>query len=334
MNSVNEPVFAEVRHVQVRTGVKVDVSELGGRRGSLKWRLKLEEKLNEKIARSRSRHEQVVREWQKNKWKCLIFAAGIEHADALGRAFRTTAPGIRLQVVHSKEIPRINNVVEPTREDRRLTRAERMRIRTAVAEGDVDCVIAVDMYNQGVDFPAVEALFLTRPTLSPVLYAQMIGRGRRGVAFGGTKTCHVVDFCDQVKSHGVVIDALMDYAHYERGEGPSWEPLTSGTRSRRGVAARKPPRKKKLTTREWPFAARRKHGPLTKAKLESLEAEASLEGVPCQVRIFKKGEGVEKRFEFLPDSHRIAATTDALGWLRGRLKTLKVRGHRFVLTPA
>ena len=40
----------------------------------------------------------------------------------------------------------------------------------------------------GFDAPSVEVLFIARPTKSPVLLLQMIGRGMRGENVGGTKT--------------------------------------------------------------------------------------------------------------------------------------------------
>lgn len=51
----------------------------------------------------------------------------------------------------------------------------------------------------GFDAPKVDAVVLGRPTASPVLYEQMIGRGMRGPSFGGTETCTVVDVEDNLR---------------------------------------------------------------------------------------------------------------------------------------
>ena len=40
---------------------------------------------------------------------------------------------------------------------------------------------------------------MARPTVSQVLYEQMVGRGLRGVKFGGTSVCTIVDCQDQVR---------------------------------------------------------------------------------------------------------------------------------------
>ena len=44
------------------------------------------------------------------------------------------------------------------------------------------------MLSTGFDAPSVEVLFIARPTKSPVLLLQMIGRGMRGKNVGGTET--------------------------------------------------------------------------------------------------------------------------------------------------
>ena len=39
---------------------------------------------------------------------------------------------------------------------------------------------------------------IARPTVSHVLFEQMVGRGLRGPLFGGTEHCHVLYFVDQL----------------------------------------------------------------------------------------------------------------------------------------
>ena len=47
--------------------------------------------------------------------------------------------------------------------------------------------------DTGFDAPQVDCVFMARPTTSPVVYHQILGRGLRGPALGGTKECTVVD---------------------------------------------------------------------------------------------------------------------------------------------
>jgi DNA repair protein RadD len=51
----------------------------------------------------------------------------------------------------------------------------------------------------GFDAPKVGAVIIARPTTSPVLYEQMIGRGMRGPVNGGTTDCLVIDLVDNIE---------------------------------------------------------------------------------------------------------------------------------------
>lgn len=51
----------------------------------------------------------------------------------------------------------------------------------------------------GFDAPSVRCVVVARPTVSHVLYEQMIGRGLRGPAFGGTDQCLIIDVDDNIQ---------------------------------------------------------------------------------------------------------------------------------------
>ena len=53
-------------------------------------------------------------------------------------------------------------------------------------------VFTVDLFNEGVDVPTVDTLLLLRPTDSPTLFLQQLGRGLRKAA--GKTVCTVLDF--------------------------------------------------------------------------------------------------------------------------------------------
>jgi DNA repair protein RadD len=50
----------------------------------------------------------------------------------------------------------------------------------------------------GFDAPGTEAVIIARPTLSVVLYSQMVGRGLRGPRMGGTEGCLIIDVKDNI----------------------------------------------------------------------------------------------------------------------------------------
>jgi len=52
----------------------------------------------------------------------------------------------------------------------------------------------VEVLTTGFDAPRVDTVVMCRPTLSRILYEQMVGRGMRGPKMGGTEWCEIVDF--------------------------------------------------------------------------------------------------------------------------------------------
>ncbi len=72
---------------------------------------------------------------------------------------------------------------------------ERRRAPQRLDRGEVCALVTVDLYNEGVDLPNVDTLLLLRPTQSPVLFQQQIGRGLRLAP--GKESCLVLDFVGQ-----------------------------------------------------------------------------------------------------------------------------------------
>ena len=58
--------------------------------------------------------------------------------------------------------------------------------------GRVNVVFTVDLFNEGIDVPNVDTLLLLRPTESPTLFLQQLGRGLRRAR--GKALCTVLDF--------------------------------------------------------------------------------------------------------------------------------------------
>src|SRR6516164_8313147 len=72
---------------------------------------------------------------------------------------------------------------------------ERRAALSDLREGKVTVVFSVDLFNEGVDVPNVNALLLLRPTDSPTLFLQQLGRGLR--RSDGKTACTVLDFVGQ-----------------------------------------------------------------------------------------------------------------------------------------
>lgn len=61
-----------------------------------------------------------------------------------------------------------------------------------LSAGRVKVVFTVDLFNEGIDVPNVDTLLLLRPTESPTLFLQQLGRGLRRAH--GKAICTVLDF--------------------------------------------------------------------------------------------------------------------------------------------
>ncbi len=105
--------------------------------------------------------------------RCLGFCVSVEHARFMADHF--TRHGIPAVAV-SGDSPR----------------GEREQALRSLAAGTVRVVFSVDLFNEGVDVPAVDTLLLLRPTESPTLFLQQLGRGLRRTH--GKASCTVLDF--------------------------------------------------------------------------------------------------------------------------------------------
>lgn len=72
---------------------------------------------------------------------------------------------------------------------------ERREALKQLQNGGTQVLFSVDLFNEGVDLPDVDTLLLLRPTDSPTLFLQQLGRGLRRSE--GKTSCLVLDFVGQ-----------------------------------------------------------------------------------------------------------------------------------------
>jgi hypothetical protein len=81
----------------------------------------------------------------------------------------------------------------------RLDQHDRLVVLPQGVEGvgqprlEVRVLCNCEVLTTGFDAPRVTHVVMARPTVSQVLYEQMVGRGLRGARFGGTETCVILD---------------------------------------------------------------------------------------------------------------------------------------------
>jgi superfamily II DNA or RNA helicase/HKD family nuclease len=117
--------------------------------------------------------QQVAQHADPESMRCLGFCVSIDHARFMAQHF--TKHGIDTVAVWGDS-----------------PWADRQAALRDLAEGRVRAVFSVDLFNEGVDVPAVDTVLMLRPTESPTLFLQQLGRGLRKAK---SKTfCTVLDF--------------------------------------------------------------------------------------------------------------------------------------------
>lgn len=72
---------------------------------------------------------------------------------------------------------------------------ERTTVQSKLTKGEINYIFTVDLYNEGVDIPEVDAILLLRPTESLTVFLQQIGRGLR--LQEDKDCCTILDFVGQ-----------------------------------------------------------------------------------------------------------------------------------------
>lgn len=113
-------------------------------------------------------------EWEKRKgMRTLAFCASKHHADFMARFFRER--GIRCAAVHTGPLS-----------------APRHQSIDHLRNGALEVLFAVDLFNEGLDVPEIDTVLMLRPTESPIIFLQQLGRGLRTML--GKAALTVIDF--------------------------------------------------------------------------------------------------------------------------------------------
>jgi len=113
---------------------------------------------NTLATRSRARH--ALRYWrEQGQQRTLAFCVSRKHADFMAERFRHN--GVRAEAVYLGST------------------LERSAALEQLEHGSLQVVFSVDLFNEGVDLPAIDTVMMLRPTESKVLFLQQLGRGLR-----------------------------------------------------------------------------------------------------------------------------------------------------------
>lgn len=130
----------------------------------------------------------------------LVFSSGVQHAENIATVLRSMVWPDRVEVVTGETLP-----------------IERSEILSAFKRGELRFLVNCDVLTTGFDAPCIDAICVLRATMSPGLFAQMVGRGLR--KHESKQNCYVLDFGGNIKRHSSLDDP--NYGRASVGGGKS-----------------------------------------------------------------------------------------------------------------
>ncbi len=170
-DAIDQQYLAPFLYFGIHDGL--DLTDIPWRRGSGYDIEALSNRYTSSDAWARLVVKQVVDHAEVGSMKCLGFCVSIDHARFMAHHFQEH--GIPAVAIWGT-----------------TPRPEREAALRDLAAGDVKVVFSVDLFNEGVDVPSVDTILMLRPTESPTLFLQQLGRGLRKTK--GKPYCTVLDF--------------------------------------------------------------------------------------------------------------------------------------------
>lgn len=124
-----------------------------------------------------------IEEYGKERKGWLIFSSGVKHAHAIDQAL--SERGYKGGVIDGKT---------PNDERDELIRAFKAQ--------ELRYLVNNAVLTKGFDAPHIDLLAMLRPTISPVLWTQMVGRGLR--LNSGKENCLLLDFAENIQRFGFI----------------------------------------------------------------------------------------------------------------------------------
>lgn len=146
-----------------------------------------EKELNERYIGNVHRHDLIYKYYSKyGSKRALGFCCSRAHAEEMAREF--CKRGVPSVAVYSNAIGEFS--------EERSTAIEKLK------KGEIKVIFSVDMFNEGVDITSVDMVLFLRPTESPIVFLQQLGRGLRKSK--GKEYLNVLDFIGNYEKAGRV----------------------------------------------------------------------------------------------------------------------------------
>jgi len=169
-----------------RTNTEIDVSTVGLARGDFNNK-QLQAAVDKDEITYAAVKEMVEQGYNRKCW--LVFATGVDNAEHV--AAMLDSFGIPAAACHSKLKANEND----------------MRIQ-AFKNGELRALVNNNKLTTGFDHPPIDLIGMLRPTLSPGLWVQMLGRGTRPSPDTNKENCLVLDFAGNTKRLGPINDPV------------------------------------------------------------------------------------------------------------------------------
>lgn len=134
------------------------------------------------LSKNDQRNALIIREvakLQENDHQTILFACSVEHAHLITELLMMRGIPARCIDGETPSYDRSKNIKD-------------------FKNGKIRILVNYGVLTTGFDAPNTDAVMITRPTGSLVLYSQMIGRGIRGPKMGGTTDCILIDMEDNL----------------------------------------------------------------------------------------------------------------------------------------
>lgn len=151
-----------------------------------------------------ARAELILKHYEKyNSKRAMGFCTSKAHAEYMAKYF--SEQGIEAVAVYSGEMGEYSE--------------ERNKALSDLTKGNIKVIFSVDMFNEGLDIPSIDMVMFLRPTQSPTVFLQQLGRGLR--KHQNKNYLNVLDFIGNYKKADLIPFLLSgrEYSKVEAKKG-------------------------------------------------------------------------------------------------------------------
>ena len=169
-----------------KTNTQIDISNVSLSAGDFNGK-QLQEAVDRDEVTYAAVKEMVEQGFDRKSW--LVFASGVENSEHIAAMLNSF--GVTAAAAHSK-----------------LSSGENDSRIQAFKNGELRALVNNNKLTTGFDHPPIDLIGMLRPTMSPGLWVQMLGRGTRPSPDTQKENCLVLDFAGNTKRLGPINDPV------------------------------------------------------------------------------------------------------------------------------